>query len=357
MLRFLNINNLAVIDSLQIEFRGGLNVLSGETGSGKSIIIDALGLLLGDRASADMVRTGSDRAFVEGVFGITGNLPLIDLLSESGMEIDQEDLIIRRELSVGGKGRIFVNNRLANLGLLKSVQPHLIDLHGQGDQQSLLSPEAHLNLLDAFSGADQNRQRIFQGYDSLLKVVRELEEARKSESERLQSLDIIEFQINELEQAKLASNEDKELEAERKLLANVEKLATLCNEAYRFVYEDELSVLTRLGTVQRRAKQRRAARATLERALAAFASLPAPGWAAKAHTELARIGGRAPPRGELTEAEQRIAALVAEGMSNREVAAALFLTEHTVETALTRIYRKLGLRSRTALARRLASKS
>jgi DNA repair protein RecN (Recombination protein N) len=251
MLRFLNITNLAVIDSLQVEFKVGLNVLSGETGSGKSIIIDALGLLLGDRASPEMIRTGSDRALVEGIFGIEGNTPLIDLLSDSGIDSDQGELIIRRELG-GGRGRIFVNNSLANTTLLKSLHPHLIDLHGQGDQQSLLSPDAHLNLFDIFAGTTANRQKTAQAYDELLKVLKELEEVRKSESERLQALDMIEFQINEIEQAGLTLNEDVELDAERKLLANAEKLAFLCSEAYRLIYEDEDSILTRLGTAQRR---------------------------------------------------------------------------------------------------------
>jgi DNA repair protein RecN (Recombination protein N) len=251
MLRFLNITNLAVIDSLQVEFKVGLNVLSGETGSGKSIIIDALGLLLGDRASPEMIRTGSDRALVEGIFGIEGNTPLIDLLSDSGIDTDQAELIIRRELG-GGRGRIFVNNSLANTTLLKTLHPHLIDLHGQGDQQSLLSPDAHLNLFDIFAGTTTNRQKTAQTYDELLKVLKELEEVRKSESERLQALDMIEFQINEIEQAGLTPNEDLELDAERKLLANAEKLAFLCSEAYRLIYEDEDSILTRLGTAQRR---------------------------------------------------------------------------------------------------------
>ncbi|HKX31968.1 MAG TPA: DNA repair protein RecN [Blastocatellia bacterium] len=252
MLRLLNINNVAVIDSLQLELRNGLNVLSGETGSGKSIIIDALGLLLGERATSDLIRTGHDRAFVEGVFDIEANLPLIELLADSGIEVDQDELIIRRELSLGGKGRIFVNSRAASATLLRAVQPHVIDLHGQGDQQSLLSSEAHLNLLDAFSGNEQRRQRTAQAYDSLLKLARELEDSRQSESERLQALDIVEFQLNELEQARLAAHEDEELEAERRVLANAEKLASICDEAYRYLYEDELSMLTRLGTVQRR---------------------------------------------------------------------------------------------------------
>ncbi len=252
MLRFLNIANLAVIDALQIEFKSGLNVLSGETGSGKSIIVDALGLLLGEKASSEMIRTGSDRGYVEGVFEISGNDPLIEVLSESGVETDNDDLIIRRELGPGGRGRNFVNNRTAGLALLKATQPHVIDIHGQGDQQSLLSPDSHMNLLDAFAHAAQNRSETSEAYDGLLKTLKELEESRKSESERLQALDMIEYQISEIEQARLTPHEDIDLETERKLLVNAEKLASLCGEAYRLIYEEETSVLTRLGTVQRR---------------------------------------------------------------------------------------------------------
>jgi DNA repair protein RecN (Recombination protein N) len=254
MLRLLNIANIALIDRLQVEFKPGLNVLSGETGSGKSIMIDSLTLLLGERASVEMIRTGEDRAFVEGVFEIEGNAPLCELLSESGIDVNGQELLIKREVSVNGRGRVFVNNQVATLGLLKAMQPHLIDLHGQGDQQSLLSPDVHLNLLDAFAGAGKNRQAVSQAYDRLTRAVRDLEESRQSEAERLQSLDMLEFQISEIEQARLVVGEDADLDAERHLLANAEKLAALCSEIYSAVQEDEKSILARLGTVQKRLK-------------------------------------------------------------------------------------------------------
>jgi DNA repair protein RecN (Recombination protein N) len=271
MLRYLNIANLAVIDALQLEFRHGLNVLSGETGSGKSIIIDALGLLLGERGSVEMIRSGADRAFIEGVFEIDGNDPLIELLSETGIEIEADGLMIRRELGGSGRGKIFINNRSATLSLLKEIQPHLIDIHGQGDHQSLLLPEAHLNLLDAFAGtlstgtgagattgatagvgATADRVKLSEAYDLLLRLSRELEELRRSESERLRTLDMVNFQVSEIEQANLMAGEDLALEAERKLLANAERLSHLCSEAYGYLYEDESSALARLGSTQKR---------------------------------------------------------------------------------------------------------
>jgi DNA repair protein RecN (Recombination protein N) len=252
MLRLLNIVNFAVIDRLQVEFTQGLNVLSGETGSGKSILIDALGLLLGDRSSTDFIRTGESRAFIEGVFEIEGNTPLEELLSEAGVDTSEGEALIRRELVAGGRGRIFINNQVANVGLLKLIQPHLIDIHGQGDQQSLLLPEAHLNLFDSFAGALKNRARVSHAYDNLQRLARELEQIRQSESERLRTLDMINFQISEIEQARLTPNEDVELEAERNLLFNAERLAELSGDAYRRIYDDEDSILSSLSVAQKR---------------------------------------------------------------------------------------------------------
>lgn len=252
MLRLLNIVNFAVIDRLQVEFRQGLNVLSGETGSGKSILMDALGLLLGDRSSTDFIRTGEERAVIEGIFDIKGNTPLEELLSEAGMDVSEDEVLIRRELVAQGRGRMFINNQVANVALLRSMQPHLIDIHGQGDQQSLLQPEVHLNLFDAYAGASKIRLRVSQAYDKALQIARDLELLRQSESERLQALDIVNFQISEIEQANLSENEDIELEEERNLLVNAERLAELSGDAYRKIYDDEASILSVLAVVQKR---------------------------------------------------------------------------------------------------------
>lgn len=267
MLRFLNISNFALIDSLQIEFQPGLNVLSGETGSGKSIIIDALGLILGERVSQDVIRSGENKAWVEAVFDYQGNTPLVELLSESGIEPSEEDLIIRREVSMTGRGRIFINDQIATAALLKAIQPHIVDIHGQGDQQSLLSADTHLSLLDTFAGAFQGRQDVARAYEELSRLIKELESIRRDESERLKALDMIEFQLGEIEQAGLSENEDNLLAAERNLLANSEKLAGLTSEAYRSLYEDEDSVLSRIGVIQRRMSDL----AELDQAMAAHA--------------------------------------------------------------------------------------
>jgi DNA repair protein RecN (Recombination protein N) len=253
MLKFLNVTNLALIEELRIEFRNGLNLLSGETGSGKSIIIDALGLLQGERSSADSIRTGATRAAVEGIFEIEGNGPLLTLLTEAGIEGLEEGLLIRRELGgATARGRIFLNHQLANLSLLRQIQPHLIDLHGQGDQQSLLQPEAQLQLLDAFVEGQELRQEVALAYDRLLTSVRDLEVLQQSETDRLQTLDLLHFQIDELEAAGLREGEEESLQAERRLLANHERIATLTHETFALLYEDESAVLTRLGGAHRR---------------------------------------------------------------------------------------------------------
>lgn len=199
-----------------------------------------------------MIRTGEERAFVEGVFDFQGNKPLVQLIAESGIQASEEELIIRREVNLSGRGRVFINDQVATLGLLKAIQPHIVDIHGQGDQQSLLSSEAHLNLLDAFADATPMRSKVSQAYDDLLRLVKELEENRQSESERLKSLDMIEFQLSEIEQAGLSESEDVELEAERNKLANSEKLAALSLEVYQCLYEDENSAQSRLAAAQKR---------------------------------------------------------------------------------------------------------
>lgn len=200
-----------------------------------------------------MIRTGEDRAFVEGVFDFQGNKPLIQVIAESGIEASEDDeLVIRREINTSGRGRIFINNQVATLGLLRAIQPHIVDIHGQGDQQSLLASETHVNLLDAFADAMASRVKVAQAYDEVSRLAKELEENRQSESERLKSLDMLEFQLSEIEVANLSESEDAELEAERNKLANSEKLAELSRDVYECLYDDEDSAQSRLAIAQKR---------------------------------------------------------------------------------------------------------
>jgi DNA repair protein RecN (Recombination protein N) len=258
MLKFLNISNLAVIEQLDLEFQPGLNVLSGETGSGKSIIIDALGLLLGNRATPDFIRTGEARAFVEGVFtiddnGVNGaNGPLRAALEEAGIEVADDEMVIKRELSSSGKGRVFIDHQTASVALLKAIQPYLVDIHGQGDQQSLLSQSAQLDLLDAFAEARSSRERVEEAFDRLSTTARLLDESQRNEAERLQLLDITRFQSSEIESARLSAEEEASIGIEHRRLVNAERLSTLCSEAYQLIYEDEDSAAARIASAARK---------------------------------------------------------------------------------------------------------
>lgn len=252
MIKLLSITNLAVISHLQVEFGAGLNILSGETGAGKSIILAALGLILGERASQEMLRTGESRAVVEGVFEIEGNAPLVQLLAECGIESAGADLIIKREIIANGRGRVFVNHQAATLNLLKAIQPHIIDVHGQGEQQSLLSTVVQTNLLDAYAGNGTLRNKIENIFEELSRIAKFLEETKRSESERLQMLDLLAYQISEIEGVSPQSQEDDELEAERRMLVNAERLALLCGDLQQILYDEKDAVISRLSQAARR---------------------------------------------------------------------------------------------------------
>jgi DNA repair protein RecN (Recombination protein N) len=187
MLKFLNISNFAVIRFLRVDFYQGLNVLTGETGAGKSIIVDALSLLLGARAFTDVVRTGERVALVEGIFELdeSNEARVKSELSEVGVEItDEEFLTIRREVQLGGRSRIFINDRSVTLATLKRLQPFLVEIHGQGEQRSLLSPQAHLLLLDDFAGCAELRRQVAAKYEQWRKVFEELNKISRDKVER-----------------------------------------------------------------------------------------------------------------------------------------------------------------------------
>ncbi|HZH89948.1 MAG TPA: DNA repair protein RecN [Pyrinomonadaceae bacterium] len=254
MLKSLNISNFAIIHYLNMEFHQGLNVLTGETGAGKSIIVDALSLLLGARASADVVRTGERVALVEGIF----ELEEIDEqrvksdLSELAVEIaDDEYLTIRREVQLGGRNRIFINDRSVTLATLKKLQPFLVEIHGQGEQRSLLSPQAHLFLLDDFAGCSDLRRQVAVKYARWRKLVEELDALRRDKTERERLLDILKFQVAEIDLLDPQTGEEARLLEEKKLLTYSEQLSELNASAYNDLYESEESVLTRLGSVRR----------------------------------------------------------------------------------------------------------
>jgi DNA repair protein RecN (Recombination protein N) len=255
MLQLLNISNIALIDSLQVEFDHGLNLLTGETGSGKSIIVDALGVLIGGRFSNDLLKSGSERGFIEGLFQVTATPDLERLLAAAGL-VSVEDkpkkkdesfeLIIRREVSATGKNKIFVNNQLATLALLRELREFLVDIHGQGDQQTLFNAETHLELLDSFAGNSTLRDEVALAYNKVKAVANELDSLNSDEAEKFQLVDTLKYQIQELERSQLVVGEDEKLEDERRRLVNVEKLTSLCQSSYGRIYEDDASALARI---------------------------------------------------------------------------------------------------------------
>ena len=249
MLSALNITNFALIDELSVEFERGLNLLTGETGSGKSIIVDALGVLIGGRFAADHVKTGAAAAAVEGLFSVGENPRVAELLAGAGLDGGgaSPELVIRRELSATGRGRIHVNNRLATLSLLRELRPFLVDIHGQGDQQTLFNPDTHLELLDAFGRHGPARREAASLYARFAGLRRELSELRRDEAEKLQLIDALRFQTEELEAAKLSAGEEESLAAERRLLVNLEKVAELSADAYDRTYERDDSTAARLS--------------------------------------------------------------------------------------------------------------
>lgn len=245
MLQFLNISNIALIDDMQVEFESGLNLLTGETGSGKSIIVDALGVLIGGRFTSELLKSGAERAAIEGLFSVTANPDLEVLLENAGLDVTTE-LIIRRELSATGRNKIFINNQLATQSLLRDLRPYLVDIHGQGEQQTLFNPETHLEILDAFAGNTALRVEVAQAYQRWTAVRRELDSLRHDEAEKFQLVDTLKFQIAELERSQLAIGEDERLEEERRRLANVEKLTELCQSSYSRIYEDDDAAVARV---------------------------------------------------------------------------------------------------------------
>lgn len=249
MLKSLNISNLAVVTQLQVEFSNGLNLLTGETGSGKSIIVDALGLLLGGRTSIEMIRSGEQKAYVEGVFQVSHHNDLFQAVETAGIETDNKELVIRREISSSGRSRAFINDQLTTIAFLRELRPYLVDIHGQNEQQTLLYPESHLDLLDLFAGLEKDCKEIKNKYRHWQSLEKELADLKRDEAERLRSLDILEFQSAEIEKASLEVGEDERLQNERRLLVNGEKLAASSGHCYDLLYESDSAILVQLASL------------------------------------------------------------------------------------------------------------
>jgi DNA repair protein RecN (Recombination protein N) len=252
MLLELVVENYAVVERLRVHFHAGLNLLTGETGSGKSIVVDALGLLLGGRASAEMIRTGEARARIAGIFDVRDHAGVRGLLEPAGFEAEDGELLIEREILASGKSRAFVGSRPAAASLLKDLAPHLADIHGQHDQQLLFSPDAQREMLDAFAGNRELLERAADLHRKWRSVAAELDDLERSEQEKLRLLDLWSFQRKEIENAALEPEEDVALENERRVLQNVQRLEGAATAAYDAVYESPESALSLARTAAKR---------------------------------------------------------------------------------------------------------
>jgi DNA repair protein RecN (Recombination protein N) len=248
VLRELRIRNLAVIESLTVPFGPGLNVLTGETGAGKSILIDALTLLLGERAQpAETIRAGAETAAIEAVFDVPASSPVSAVLKEHGIALEDDRLLVRRELVRGGRGRAFLNDTNTTLALLEKLGETLVEVHGQHEHQALLRPTRHLDLLDAFAGLGILRERLRQRHDEWRSASAELDALRASARDQMARTAQYRESIAEIDAARLRVGEEEEQREERRRLMNAERLAEGATLAYRELYEDPASAVDRAG--------------------------------------------------------------------------------------------------------------
>ncbi|MFH0991433.1 MAG: DNA repair protein RecN [bacterium] len=249
MLKSLFVKNYALIEEITVEFQSGLNIITGETGAGKSILIDALSLILGERTSGEIIRKGAEKAIVEGVFMLSGNRHVQELLREN--ELDRsEELILRREISAKGHNRCFVNDTPVQLSLLQKIGDQLVDLHGQHDHQSLLHPETHIDMLDDFGGLALLRTEYQQSYSELTGLFRQLDALQAKERQLKEKRDLFEFQMKEIDAVAPRAGEEDDLESELKILENAERLFEITARLYQALYEGEQAIYDRLVVVR-----------------------------------------------------------------------------------------------------------
>jgi DNA repair protein RecN (Recombination protein N) len=249
MLKSFEVKDYALIEHISVEFGSGLNIITGETGAGKSILIDAMSLLLGERASTEVVRKGAEKSFVEGIFNVKGNKKVKSLLEENDVDFSDE-MIIRREISLKGSNRCFINDTPVNLNLVKDIGNLLVDLHGQHEHQSLLRTETHIDYLDEFGDYHELLHQYKKVYSELLIKENELKELQEKESSIKEKKDFYSFQIKEIDNISPQEDEEERLIEDLKILENSEKLAELTSEVYQLIYESDNSIQTSLAKLK-----------------------------------------------------------------------------------------------------------
>ncbi len=247
MLRFLRVRNFALIDQLELHFEEGFNLLSGETGAGKSIIVDALGLLAGSKASSEMVRSGENRAIVEAVF----ETDLKAELDRLGLDSDGPEVIIRREISSDERNRVYINNQPTTVSALRQLAPSLLDIHGQHEQQTLLDNTSQLDLIDAFAESTAAAAGIRDLFHTVQQVEAELAELAAEHARKLERLDLLSFQHDEIQKTDPKPDETQYVRERLEVLANAGKLLEAASRGYEALYESEASVLALLAQTQR----------------------------------------------------------------------------------------------------------
>ncbi|HEY8851995.1 MAG TPA: DNA repair protein RecN [Gemmatimonadaceae bacterium] len=251
MLTELRIRNFAIIESVTLPLGEGFNVLSGETGAGKSIIVGALGLLLGERASADLIRSGSEKATVEGVFDVTNVKGIVKLADERGIEVEDDTLVLKREIASSGRGRAWINGAPVTATVLAEIGRHLVNLHGQHDAQTLLDPDSQREILDAFGGAEEQAALARNTCNELSGVRREISALSTRRAEAEKRADYLRHVAKEIEEARVSPGEDAKLEDEARVLENADELRTLASSLNDLLSGDEGSVFAQLGAAQR----------------------------------------------------------------------------------------------------------
>ena len=244
MLLEISIKNFAIIEAISLNFEKGMTVLTGETGAGKSIIIDAMNMMLGARATTDIIRHGAPKAEIEGLFSIENSLPLQEIFDEQGIDLGDE-IIIRREILQNGRSVSRVNGQMVNLSVLRAIGQHLVDIHGQHDQEELMRPQLHIQMLDEFGDTDflELKQSYQTNFDAYRQMRKQLLEIKKNQEEHKARIEMLEFQMAEIESAALQPGEDLKLNQERDKLLNHKNIADTLTNAYTMLDNEEFSSL------------------------------------------------------------------------------------------------------------------
>ncbi len=250
MLRALRIKDLAIIDELNLEFIEGFAVFTGETGAGKSIIVDALDLITGGRGSSDIVRDGCEETVVEGIFDRIDKIGLHNKLSRYGIETDSDELIIRRSINRNGRNRLYINGVLSTISALNDISSRLIDIHGQHEHQTLLRKESHCEYLDAFGKLSDIKNMVAGKYQIINELQIRLNKIEENVRGKKEKEELLQFQLSEIKGASIRAGEDRELVEERNILSNSQNLSALSHEAYSILYENDESVISSLGKVE-----------------------------------------------------------------------------------------------------------